>query len=212
MTRRELLSFLGKLSVLSLVSVRSLWGKSSSARFVLIYDSRSSRSAFCERLVAAAGSFLIRRDPNWLENLRRLDIRQDFSHVRSLLKTYGPETTNLNLPLLLALPQDTESDVEYWNLGWLKARDASQGCYPISPNWWSVDGDFDPTLEKVLTHLYKSPNHTGGYFRLDWLEQLKFEELQSLHSDHHREMIEKGKVPWKLVNQLCPLESLEEIP
>ena len=105
---------------------------------------------------------------------------------------------------------DIAGEVEIWSHRWLDYYDRKDEdddeveCYPVSGGWWSVDGDWDPSWQKVRDHLFESPNHEDGEFE-DWfLDQLKLEELQSLHSDHHREMIQRGQVHWDYVNVECP--------
>ncbi|HKD35612.1 MAG TPA: hypothetical protein VKB78_02395 [Pirellulales bacterium] len=64
------------------------------------------------------------------------------------------------------------------------ARVASTGSYRLRGNHWSVEGDWEPTREKVLEHLH-GPNH---YWQLEpqWhIDGWSYEELRSLHDDLH---------------------------
>jgi hypothetical protein len=64
------------------------------------------------------------------------------------------------------------------------ARVESTGSYPLRGNHWSVEGDWNPTRDKVITHL-RGPNHywqlTAAWKIDDW----SVEELRSLHDDLH---------------------------
>lgn len=145
--------------------------------------------------------------PDWSEKLTILNRDDSPAEFDRWLAQHATATRELTLPLLVRVPEGrSEGDVEIWNLAWLNhyERGTREACYPVSGGWWSVDGDFSPTLNKVKNHLYQSPNHTGGHFIKLWLDLLYFEELQSLHSDHHREMVGEGKVAWTKVNRECP--------
>lgn len=58
--------------------------------------------------------------------------------------------------------------------------------YPIRSGWWTGMSSY----KHLLTGIH------AGNFNEDWLKSLSYEELQSLHSDHH-----EGKVKWHYVNQ-----------
>jgi hypothetical protein len=64
------------------------------------------------------------------------------------------------------------------------ARVESTGSYRLRGNHWSVDGDWSPTREAVISHL-RGPNH---YWQLEaqWhIDSWSYEELRSLHDDLH---------------------------
>lgn len=215
MTRRELIIMAGKLGLLAVPfsskGVRALMkGNSESgvSRFVLIYDSTAVSAIDYRKLLDKASPYLSSQDPAWLKKLTILDQSTQRNEIQSFMVKHGRNTEKLTGPVLIAVPEteDFEGEVEIWNEDWLRAKESryTDACYPISGGWWSVEGDWNPSITKVRNHLYKSPNHKGGKFELPWLELLKFEELQSLHSDHHREMTKKGKVYWANVNKECP--------
>ena len=58
--------------------------------------------------------------------------------------------------------------------------------YPIRSGWWTGMSSY----KHLLTGIH------AGNFNENWLKSLSYEELQSLHSDHH-----EGKVKWHYVNQ-----------
>ncbi len=68
------------------------------------------------------------------------------------------------------------------------ARVKSTGSYPLRGNHWSVEGDWNPTPDKLVAHL-RGPNH-GQQLAATWaIEVWSYEELRSLHDDlHEREM------------------------
>lgn len=136
-------------------------------------------------------------------NIKQWDLNVNSDEITRFMAKYANGAEPPRLPILVAVPASGK-EVEIWNLDWLKHAERADVCYPVSGGWWSVDGDWNPSLKKVKNHLYESPNHEGGNFFLLWLDQLNFEELQSLHSDHHREMTNEGSVNWKKVNRECP--------
>ena len=143
-----------------------------------------------------------------------IDRTRDSGALHNLKKRVQFDENTLPDLIVLRIPSanktliaDLETEIEYWTQDWLSykyRKDYVDTCYPVSDGWWSVEGDFKPTIKKVRKHLFESPNHTGGHFELDYLMLLTFEELQSLHSDHHREMIDQGHVAWEQVNHECP--------
>jgi hypothetical protein len=64
------------------------------------------------------------------------------------------------------------------------ARVESTGSYQLRGNHWSVDGDWNPSRDKVLEHL-RGPNHVS-YLQASWhIDAWSYEELRSLHDDLH---------------------------
>ena len=66
------------------------------------------------------------------------------------------------------------------------ARVETTGHYPLRGNHWSIDDDWNPTREKVLSHL-RGPVHGGHTARYPTLETWSFEELRSLHDNIHEQ-------------------------
>lgn len=56
--------------------------------------------------------------------------------------------------------------------------------YPLRAGHWYIDGDFDPILETVITHL-RSPMHREQIPAAWKIEDWSYEELRSLHDDLH---------------------------
>jgi hypothetical protein len=182
--------------------------------------SRTTRLVFISgKEIARSSSFLTAMDailsPHlsaWRTALTVFDPDRDAVAIGRLLSIYGPNTKLDGAPILVRLPNAEVGEfdeVETWTEEWIAAatnKDLTNGCYPVDPpnSWWSVEGDWRPSIEKVRRHLFLSPNHTSGEFTQEWLNLLEFAELQSLHSDHHREMTGQGEVIWDNVNAECP--------
>ena len=68
------------------------------------------------------------------------------------------------------------------------ARVETTGHYPLRGNHWSVEEDWNPTRDRVISHL-RGPNH-GHQILANWkIEAWSLEELRSLHDNlHEREM------------------------
>ncbi len=64
------------------------------------------------------------------------------------------------------------------------ARVESTGSYPLRGNHWSVEGDWNPTRDKVITHL-RGPNHLAQLIPEWHIDDWSLEELRSLHDDLH---------------------------
>jgi hypothetical protein len=71
-------------------------------------------------------------------------------------------------------------------------RVASTGSYPLRGNHWSIEGDWNPSKEKLVGHL-RGPNH-GHQITASWaIETWSYEELRSVHDDlHERELASGG--------------------
>jgi hypothetical protein len=68
------------------------------------------------------------------------------------------------------------------------ARVETTGHYPLRGNHWSIDEEWNPTKEKVVSHL-RGPNHGHQLLKTWEIERWSFEELRSLHDNlHEREM------------------------
>ncbi len=66
------------------------------------------------------------------------------------------------------------------------ARVETTGHYPLRGNHWSVDDDWNPTRDRVVSHL-RGPVH-GPQIRVGWeIETWSYEELRSLHDNLHEQ-------------------------
>lgn len=75
------------------------------------------------------------------------------------------------------------------------ARVKSTGSYRLRGNHWSIDGDWNPSLTKLVTHL-RGSNH-GGQLQANWaIESWSYEELRSLHDDLHERELANGTVSY----------------
>lgn len=210
MNRRNALKLMAKLIFLTnplfsrLGGALERHGNETETSLVLIYDSRHPSTSTYHALLDMAGPTLEARDAEWRNNLTLWDARFDTEKINAFVARYGRGTKAISYPILVSISDPDEEEVEVWTSEWMREYEKKKPCYPISGGWWSVDGDWSPSIQKVRTHLFKSPNHTDGEFDGGWLNVLSFEELQSVHSDHHREMTGTGKVHWNNVNK-CPL-------
>src|SRR5262245_8721003 len=72
------------------------------------------------------------------------------------------------------------------------ARVASTGSYPLRGNHWSIEGDWNPSKDKLVGHL-RGPNHGHQIAASYAIEVWSYEELRSLHDDlHERELASGG--------------------
>lgn len=88
--------------------------------------------------------------------------------------------------------------LDVWTFGWLAtgknerpleaasepALVETTGHYRLRGNHWSVEGDFNPSREKTLTHL-RGPNHAASSSTYGAIDSWSLEELRSLHDDLH---------------------------
>lgn len=106
--------------------------------------------------------------------------------------------------------------LDAWTFGWLlkgenerprsvpteAVRVYTTGSYPLRGNHWSVDGDWNPSRDKVVSHL-RGPNHSGQ-LQAGWaIESWAHEELRSLHDDLHER--EQATNPAAFVPQAKPV-------
>lgn len=67
------------------------------------------------------------------------------------------------------------------------ARVAWTGSYPLRGNHWSIDGDWNPSKDRVVSHLRST--HGSQIAATYAIESWSVEEVKSLHDDlHEREM------------------------
>jgi hypothetical protein len=97
---------------------------------------------------------------------------------------------------------DCGRPVDAWLLHWLMTGTdprpvrytmANGGLYPRRGGLWSVDGSYAPPHWKIEEHMLESAAH-GGHFDSEWIADLEYDELMSLHSDEH-----EGRIQWRYV-------------
>ena len=88
--------------------------------------------------------------------------------------------------------------LDAWTFGWLMKGESERpqavipeairvqwtGQYPLRGNHWSVDGDWNPSKEKVISHL-RGENHLSQLGPYASVESWSYEEVRSLHDDLH---------------------------
>jgi hypothetical protein len=75
-----------------------------------------------------------------------------------------------------------------------KARVQTTGQYPLRGNHWSVEGDANPSVAKLVGHL-RGPNHGHQIAGKYTIETWSYEELRSLHDDLHEREMANGAAP-----------------
>jgi|GEM_PF-5462578 len=80
--------------------------------------------------------------------------------------------------------------------------DCGEFGYPVrsANKWWSVLGDRNPSKDKIIEHILNHENHVEQIKleeHREWIKELEFPALMSLHSDLHEE--EKGSVFWECI-------------
>jgi hypothetical protein len=87
--------------------------------------------------------------------------------------------------------------LDAWTFGWLAkgiderpheavlevAQVESTGRYPLRGNHWSIDGDWNPSRESVISHLRSAHSYQVAAYGA--IETWSFEELRSLHDNVH---------------------------
>ncbi len=88
--------------------------------------------------------------------------------------------------------------LDVWTFGWLMKGESERpqavipeeirvqwtGQYPLRGNHWSVEGDWNPSKEKVISHL-RGENHLSQLGPYASVETWSYEEVRSLHDDLH---------------------------
>lgn len=111
--------------------------------------------------------------------------------------------------IIRAFKSGCTTPLDAWTFGWLlkgqnerpqapipePVRVAWTGNYRLRGNHWSVDGDWNPTVATLVSHL-RSAVHAYGIASNWRIESWSYEELRSLHDDlHEREMRNIGNSP-----------------
>ena len=172
---------------------------------IIIRDDCPKCEAELERLRRPGGPFEALQAAGW-----KIDTTPE-SHVQIVNRDEVPELAKslgaTDYPAVAGMDADgvtryfksgCTTPLDQWTFGWLltgknerpteavpePVRVASTGSYRLRGNHWSIEGDFNPSQEKVLTHLHSSAHarSTAGYSNIDaW----SMEELRSLHDDIH---------------------------
>lgn len=163
MNRRTLLKKLYQYAIPATPFSTKIFGALNHPSFVLIHDSSDKHQDY-RSLLQSVAPYVESAYPGWRTQLVVWDAQTHSREIRRFVGQYGRNTEVLKLPVLVAVPSTfgIENEVELWNLDWLAAweRSFKDACYPISGGWWSVEGDWNPTVEKVRKHCFESPNHS----------------------------------------------------
>ena len=117
--------------------------------------------------------------------------------VQLKVREYPTVACISNGEIIRSFKDGCSTPLDAWTFGWLikgewerpKAvvpeaiRVKSTGSYPLRGNHWSVEGDFNPSREKIMSHL-RGPH--GSQIAADYaIDGWSYEELRSLHDDIH---------------------------
>jgi hypothetical protein len=83
------------------------------------------------------------------------------------------------------------------------ARVKTTGSYPLRGNHWSVDGDWNPPQERLVSHL-RGPNHGSQILASYQIEVWSYEELRSLHDDLHERELANGGGSYSAASYYAP--------
>ncbi len=172
---------------------------------LIVRDDCPKCEAELERLRRPGGPFEAMQAVGW-----KIGTTPD-SHVQIVKRDEAPEfaksLTATDLPAVAGIEGDEAvryfktgctTPLDQWTFGWLisgkdqrpasavseAARVASTGNYRLRGNHWSIEGDFNPSQEKVVAHLH-GPNHGHVSWGYGNIETWSLEEVRSLHDDLH---------------------------
>ncbi len=191
----------------SLPSVKALAGPGTRNPRVLFITSKDTATSAqeLERLNRTGGDFEKLRASGWTigagpENLVQIIDREDVADLvkKMHVKEYPTVACIENGEIVRYFRTGCTTPLDVWTLGFLakgiderppgmvpeEARVESTGSYPLRGNHWSVEGDWNPTRERVIEHLH-GPNHASQLLASWHIENWSLEELRSLHDDLH---------------------------
>ena len=117
--------------------------------------------------------------------------------VQLKVREYPTVACISNGEIIRSFKDGCSTPLDAWTFGWLikgewerpKAvvpeaiRVKSTGSYPLRGNHWSVEGDLNPSREKIMSHL-RGPH--GSQIAANYaIDGWSYEELRSLHDDIH---------------------------
>ncbi|HEV2970739.1 MAG TPA: hypothetical protein VGY55_12280 [Pirellulales bacterium] len=157
------------------------------------------------RLQRAGGDFEKMRAIGWLigegpENQVQIVDRDQIPElVRKLdVRDYPTVACIDNGEVVRSFKSGCTTPLDAWTFGFLakgvderppgavleSARVETTGSYRLRGNHWSVEGDWNPTRDRVIEHL-RGPNHLSELEPQWHIDSWSYEELRSLHDDLH---------------------------
>ena len=168
------------LGVCSVFAVRAAAAEPSEPRVLIIVEKDCDRCAQeLARLQKPGGDFEVMRLRGWLigegaENHVQIVDRGDVPDlIRQLNVREFPTVACVNNgEIVRSFKEGCTTPLDSWTFGWLyygkndrpassipeAARVATTGNYRLRGNHWSIDGDWTPSREKLISHV-RSPNH-----------------------------------------------------
>ena len=182
-------------------------GKPSRNPRVVIITSNDSESCRreLERLRRPRGDFEVLQAQGWKIGPQADNHIQlvDKADVPDLIRQLAPDKFPVvaciqNGEIVRSFKDGCSTPLDVWTFGWLlkgknerpqalipePIRVATTGHYPLRGNHWTVDGDTNPTKERLVSHL-RGPNHVNSLNAAWTIEEWSLEELRSLHDDIH---------------------------
>ena len=103
-----------------------------------------------------------------------------------------------NGEIIRSFKDGCSTPLDAWTFGWLikgewerpqavipeAIRVKSTGSYRLRGNHWSVEGDWNPSREKVISHI-RGPHGSSQLAASYAIDSWSYEELRSLHDDIH---------------------------
>jgi hypothetical protein len=188
--------------------------RSSRVVFITAKDSEPCRKEL-ERLRKAGGTFAALEAQGWKigpaadSHIQIVDRGDVPDVIRQLDPDEFPVVACIeNGEIIRSFKDGCSTPLDAWTFGWLlkgvserpqaaiseAIRVATTGHYPLRGNHWTVDGDTNPTKDRLVTHL-RGPNHVNS-LQASWvIEEWSIEELRSLHDDIH-----ERDGPWPAAN------------
>ena len=158
-----------------------------------------------DRLQKKGGEFEIMQARGWKigtaadNHIQIVDAEQIPELIKKLNVHEFPTVACVNEgEILRSFKDGCSTPLDAWTFGWLikgeserprgaiseEIRVAWTGQYPLRGNHWNVEGDWNPSKEKVITHL-RGENHGIYLAPYPNIETWSSEEIRSLHDDLH---------------------------
>ncbi len=158
-----------------------------------------------QRLRSPGGTFEAMQAKGWIiattpdAHIQIVNRTEVPEFAQSLQESNYPAVVGIDGPEVLRyFNSGCTTPLDPWTFGWVmtgknerptepileSARVATTGNYRLRGNHWSIEGEFNPTTEKLVAHL-QGPNHAASAAAYGSLETWSLEELRSLHDDLH---------------------------
>lgn len=187
-------------------SVREPVQKSRSTRVIFITTKGCERcQKELDRLQKPGGEFESMRSRGWKigtepsNHIQIVDAEQIPELIKQLNVREFPTVACISDgEIVRSFKDGCSTPLDSWTFGWLMKGESERpqaaipeeirvqwtGQYPLRGNHWSVEGDWNPSKEKVISHL-RGENHLSQIGPYANIETWSYEEVRSLHDDLH---------------------------